>query len=263
MEWPEGLYEQDRGKAKICSFIDTDCRHGVKSPRRMFSGYKAHIALDESEIVTSVDLLQGNQNEGSQLRCLIEKEEAKGIKAEAVVADALYDSASNREDIHGRGMKAYIALRRSNKQAKGFVYDPRSDTLICPQGVRSKEVKNPQGRGKFYNFAVEICKGCRCKCQAFKGNRSRIYISDDYRLKLEDDDEFYSEAMELRKRVERKFGEAKKWHGLRRARYRGKWRVAIQCLMTFLVLNVKRMVKLLKDDQKPHPLQSKPALVTS
>ena len=77
MEWLEGLYEQGRGKAKICSFIDTDCRHGVKSPRRMFSGYKAHIALDESEIVTSVDLLQGNQNEGSQLQCLIEKEETE------------------------------------------------------------------------------------------------------------------------------------------------------------------------------------------
>ena len=182
---------------------------------------------------------------------------------EAVVADALYDSASNREDIHRRWMKAYIPFRRKNRQAKGFVYDHQSDTLICPQGVRSKEVKNPQGRGKFYNFPVEICKGCTSRCQAFKGDRSRIYISDDYRLKLEDDDEFYSEAMELRKRVERKFGEAKKWHGLRRARYRGKWRVAIQGLMTFLVLNVKRMVKLLKDDQKPHPLQSKPALVTS
>jgi len=69
--------------------------------------------------------------------------------------------------------------------------------------------------------------------------------------------------MELGKGVERKFGEAKKWHGLRRARYRGKWRVAIQCLMTFLGLNVKRMVKLLKDDQKPRPLQSEPALATS
>jgi IS5 family transposase len=47
-----------------------------------------------------------------------------------------------------------------------------------------------------------------------------------------------------RKRIERKFGEAKQWHGLRRARYWGKAKVAIQTFMTFLVLNAKRIVKL-------------------
>ena len=103
----------------------------------MFSGYKAHIAMDESEIVTSFDLLQGNENEGSQLCQLLEREEEKRIRAEAVVADALYDSASNRQDIRRKGMKAYIALRRRNKQAIGFVYNPGSDSLICPRKVRS------------------------------------------------------------------------------------------------------------------------------
>jgi len=45
--------------------------------------------------------------------------------------------------------------------------------------------------------------------------------------------------------IEGKFGEAKKWHNLHRARYRRKSRVAIQVFMTFMVLNVKRMMKLL------------------
>lgn len=49
-----------------------------------------------------------------------------------------------------------------------------------------------------------------------------------------------------RKRIERKFGEAKQWHRLDRARYWGKAKVAIQALMTFLVINAKRMVKLLR-----------------
>ena len=34
---------------------------------------------------------------------------------------------------------------------------------------------------------------------------------------------------------------------LDRARYRGRWKVAIQALMTFLVINCKRIVKLLKE----------------
>jgi IS5 family transposase len=45
--------------------------------------------------------------------------------------------------------------------------------------------------------------------------------------------------------VESKFGEGKKWHNLHRARYRERWHVAIQVFMTFMVLNIKRMVKLL------------------
>ena len=63
-------------------------------------------------------------------------------------------------------------------------------------------------------------------------------------------------ALEKRKRIEAKFGEAKKWHWLHRARYRGRWRVAIQVLMTFLVMNAKRMVKLLFDKLSP-PRSSK------
>ena len=36
-----------------------------------------------------------------------------------------------------------------------------------------------------------------------------------------------------------------RYHGGRRCRYRGQWRVNIQYLLTGLVVNVKRMVKLL------------------
>ena len=49
-------------------------------------------------------------------------------------------------------------------------------------------------------------------------------------------------ALRLRKGIERVFGDAKVWHRLERARYRGKERVAVQALLTFLVINVKKMV---------------------
>lgn len=52
-----------------------------------------------------------------------------------------------------------------------------------------------------------------------------------------------------RRRIEAKFGEAKKHHQIARARYRGRWRVAIQVFMTFMVMNLKRMVKLPKIKQ--------------
>lgn len=73
----------------------------------------------------------------------------------------------------------------------------------------------------------------------------RVFVSEDYQLKLLDENPERKEALKIRPIVERRFGGGKKWLGLGRARYRGKWRVAIQVLMTFLVMNVKRMVKLL------------------
>lgn len=76
-------------------------------------------------------------------------------------------------------------------------------------------------------------------------------MSEDYQLKLLDENPERKEALKKRPLIERRFGGGKKWLGLGRARDCGKWRVAIQVLMTFLVMNVKRMVKLLQiKDQK-------------
>ena len=74
----------------------------------------------------------------------------------------------------------------------------------------------------------------------------RVFVSEDYQLKLLDENPERKEALKKRPMIERRFGGGKKWHGLGRARYRRKWRVAIQAIMTFLVMNVKRMVKLLE-----------------
>jgi IS5 family transposase len=55
----------------------------------------------------------------------------------------------------------------------------------------------------------------------------------------------YQRGLKERYKIERKFGEAKQQHGLRRCRYLGLIRYAIQSFLTALALNVKRMVLLL------------------
>jgi IS5 family transposase len=57
--------------------------------------------------------------------------------------------------------------------------------------------------------------------------------------------EGYQAGLDERYKVERKFGEAKLGHGLRRCRYVGMVKYAIQVILTAMVLNLKRMVKLL------------------
>jgi IS5 family transposase len=55
----------------------------------------------------------------------------------------------------------------------------------------------------------------------------------------------YELGLKERYKIERKFGEAKQQHGLRRCRYLGLVRFAIQSFLTAIALNVKRMVLLL------------------
>ncbi|PIU01917.1 hypothetical protein COT68_00670 [bacterium (Candidatus Torokbacteria) CG09_land_8_20_14_0_10_42_11] len=55
----------------------------------------------------------------------------------------------------------------------------------------------------------------------------------------------YLRLKRLRYKVEQKFAEAKKKHGLKKARFRGRWKVHLQCLITYLVMNLKRIVNIL------------------
>lgn len=239
-------------EARPLSFADPDARGGYKSATKKFVGYKAHASLDdESQIVTSVDTVPGNTNEGDNedVRELIQQDEDKGITQKALVADALYDSALNRKTIHSKDMAAYMPSRNPGKSKflDSFIYDKDSDSLICPEGY-SPISKTRQEQGYLYIFSTTSCKHCNNNygCPKINNKRVRLFISDDYLEKLIDNTPQRIQAFNQRKAIERKFGEAKKWHNLTRARYRGRWRVAIQVLMTFLVINVKRIIKLLR-----------------
>lgn len=55
---------------------------------------------------------------------------------------------------------------------------------------------------------------------------------------------YYLDKM-VRPIIEHKFAEGKKYHGLGKARYRGKWRVHIQSLIIYLTMNLKKIVNYL------------------
>ena len=55
----------------------------------------------------------------------------------------------------------------------------------------------------------------------------------------------YQAGLAERYKVERKFGEAKRWHGFGRCRYLDLLRYGLQARLTALALNLKRIVTLL------------------
>jgi IS5 family transposase len=82
---------------------------------------------------------------------------------------------------------------------------------------------------------------------AIRLKRSRIQKKDGHKegwLKLMES-RAYQEGLKQRYQIERKFGEARKWHGFMRCRYLGHIKHGIQSYLTFMALNLKRLVKLL------------------
>lgn len=262
LELLESLVDEGEGRgAKLRSFADTDARGGYKSAKKPFIGYKAHISYDDgSDIVTSCEVLTGEKNEGKHLKDLLEDDANKGISHEAVVGDGLYDTAENRKLIHKEGMRAFIPSSRKKKHLNEFTYVVEADRVLCP-GLKMSVGKSKQGDGYLHIFSGSECRECLYseRCQPARNvDRVRVYVSDDYQLKVMDECEQRKEALGRRKLIERKFGEAKRWHGMRRARYRGKWRVTIQVFLTFIVMNVKRIVKLLEGGERRRKLVEAP-----
>jgi len=232
---------------KVVSWIDPEAKVGYKSPKKSFLGYKVHAIVDEeSGLVTTIDTLPGNENEGAKLKEMVEEELSKGLKMEEMAADKLYDSGENRRYLRERDIAPYIPFRVNSPQIEDFFFDGQG--LRCPAGKYTQRYI-PQGAGELYYFSVSDCSGCDLKgrCVSPSEVRKKVYLSTSRREKL-----LYGQVKEERKDryrrrsvIERKFGEAKKWHGLGRARFRGFHNVAIQSLLTFLVMNLKRVAKLI------------------
>jgi IS5 family transposase len=245
------------GRRTVVSLVDPDARLGHKAQRWVFAGYKAHLSEDSSsELVTSVDVVPGNVHEAdrSHVERLLERDRRQGIHHRGMAADALYDDGENYALAKRHKMTAYIRGRTKKRRAADFYYDYANDQLICGQGERTIG-KSRQKKGELYYFETNVCRRCEQEvCHRDAKGRVRVYLSAGEKMRRMIPKEAMRQAMEERKKVERKFGQAKRHHRLSRARYRGRWRVAIQVLMTFFVINAKRMVKLLAERPKPPSL---------
>ncbi len=237
---------------RIASFVDTDARWGHKAPEKAFLGYKLHTVHDESRIVTSVETMSGNENEATRLIGLLKEDKRKGIEGTGMTADKLYDSVDNRRGARKLRLIPYILSRTKGRKIDRFNYDVKTGILSCEAG-KEPIGKIEQERGWLYYFSLKDCTGCshRDKCMREGEKRQRVYLSEGEQERLLTGKAVTRrEAKRIRLYVEPKYGEAKVWHGLGRARWRGRWRVAMQAFITFGVMNAKRLVRLVEKRER-------------
>jgi transposase len=259
--------DDPEAKDKLISVEDSQARTGWH--HQWFDGYLLDIAMDaDSEFITAIDVLPANADEAADARGLIEQEErAHGNEIETLSIDGVGfrgDLLEQWTDAEGLGLEVIVPPTEPAETGgfppEAFALDAAGEELTCPAGKTTRtRQRNTNDTGWKYRFRTRDCDGCplrqRCLTDAEKARRRTVIKNDHeaaYRAAREKaKTPRYQEVRRLHPRVERKLGELVRWHGARRARYWGRGKVLIQGLLTGLVVNVKRLLKLVEAAAAP------------
>jgi len=255
--------EDPKGGDKVRSLNDPDARCGFHGG--YFDGYLLDVAMDaDSELLTAVNVLPGNGDEGADAARLIRQEEqAHGNKVEALSIDgAGYRGDVLRELTDPAGLDLEVFTPPA-ETPPATVFGPerfsltvldQGPTLTCPAGqmTRTRERSRHDNGWKYY-FGKRQCVGCSLREQCLsnpQSRRGRTVTKNDYEAEYraaqaKAKTPAYAKVRRQHPAIERKLAELVRRHDLRQARYRGHRSVWYQGLLTALVVNLKRLVRLL------------------
>lgn len=248
------------GPDHVRSAVDPEARRGKHGS--YYDGYLLDISMDaQSEIITTLEVLPANGREAEDAYNLIEAEQqAHGNEVKELSTDAIgWNGRVLRKLWDGLGLEVFVPPQARPSDGpcfspEAFILDATGQELSCPGGQKSrKRYRNPTNTGWRFYFSRHQCESCSLldQCmEALPKSSGRTVIKNDYRAEYaaawtRSESERYCEVRSEHPKVERKLGEMVRHHGGRRSRYWGRWRVKVQSLLTGMVVNIKRMVKLL------------------
>jgi hypothetical protein len=231
--------------------------------------YQAHRAVDaKTEVVTATEVTPGDVNEAHRLIPLLDSHHANtGMSAQTAVADSKYGTIDNLLACRDRGVRPHMptgkdktakrSLRAGIFPETAFIYDEQTDTYRCPADKRLKRKSLHQGRSSIdYAASRRDCAACglRPSCTRNRSGRTikRHLRQPELEAMLQVTRSSLSKR-DIRARqhlVERSFARGARY-GLKRARWRGLWRVLIQEYLTATIQNIET---LLRYGKQPAPL---------
>lgn len=251
-------------KDRVISTVDTETRHGHKTSARGFDGYKGHIALDpDSEIITDSEVTAGNVGDGAAAAGLIDDllqdtPTGAGQAGEGEQPTVYGDNAYGTGELHDLLADNDITDRFKTQTPTApqgrfpkdrFTIDLDDDTVTCPNGVTTPIRRNKAGHGEA-NFG-DACRDCplRAQCTDARNGRSIKVSRHERRLAkaraAQKKQDWRADYQATRPKVERKFGHLMRHrHGGRRARMRGKIKIAADFNLLAAAHNLARLGRL-------------------
>lgn len=268
-EGQDGLPKEKNYKEKpsnlLVSPIDPDARYGAKSDKKRFMGYKANVTESvKGGFITNIKAMPGNRRDGETTVEAVTAQQAYGLIPGKIIGDTAYSDGQYRKDLKKHGTTLVAPLRDRNLRTRAvypksmFHYDEKKETLTCPQGVTTREsYRDYQKDLTIFHFPMSRCNKCpvQSQCTNSAEGRRTVGISkvnaELREAEVYNRTEQFKEDMKLRPAIEGKLSELVRYHGLRRARYRGLKKVNLQCYFTAAAVNIKRWIKLIAGPLKP------------
>jgi len=256
--------EDPQAGDKVISVHDPDARYGMHGD--YYTGYLLDVAMDaDSSIITAVNVLPANGDEGADAATLIRQEEqAQGNDVAAVSIDGAGFRGPVLRDLTdpaGLDLQVFTPPRAIPVSP---VFGPERFTLTvledgpmltCPAGQTTRTImrRNRCDTSWKYRFSQKQCARCSLREQCLvkpQSPRARTVTKNDYEAdytaaRAKAQTQAYAEVRRQHPAIERKLAEVVRRHDARHARYRGRLRVLYQSVMTCLVVNMKRIVRLL------------------
>lgn len=232
-------------------------RQGLGNPKLQ---YKIHRSVDiRAEIITATEVTPGEVNEAHLLKSLWAMHQENTQKAaDTVVADTKYGTVDNYLACCDLGINAHIPdLKRSQQERENrrgifteeaFLYEPETDTYLCPAGHHLKRRNyNLQRDAYEYKCSGRICIGCQLVSQCTKskyGRSLKRHRRQDELNKMRSASQSAKAKKDIHTRqhlMERSFARATRY-GFKRARWRRCWRVRIQEYLTSAIQNIMTLL---------------------
>lgn len=249
----------------MVSPVDPDARYGAKSNTKRFTGYKANITETvESRFITNIKPMRGNRHDGSNMVEAVIEQKQHGLQPAKLIGDTAYGDGVNRQELLKEGTIVVAPMKEKNGRTKSiypksmFQYNETNNTLICPAGITANQTFWDKKREtKVFHFPMTECGKCSRKpeCTNAREGRRTVGISKVNKelreAEIYNRTDQFKEDMKLRQAVEGKLSELVRYHGMRRAKYRGLKKVGLQCYFAALAVNIKRWIKLEQEKLKP------------
>jgi len=246
---------------RYTSTTDSDASVVRKGQGKAKLHYQTHRGIDGAYgVITATMIGPGDENEAHRLADLIEAHHDNSQRnAEVVVADSKYGTTANFLECYDRGVLAHIpVLKQTQDQQERrrrifpeslFVYDPQTDTYTCPAGQSLRRRKHWVERQAFeYVTARGVCQQCRLRVQCTRSQSAGRTLKRHERQEILDNLRAQAQSRSAKRDIqirqhfmERSFAQGTRF-GLKRARWRGQWRVQIQDYLIAVVQNIQLLV---------------------
>lgn len=259
--------DHPKGGSKQVNQSTTDPDSGMfhKGEHKKDLAYVTQTACDRYGWVLAYSIHPGNEHDSSTFPDLYNK--LKRFDPKMLVMDAGYKTPSIAKLLLKEAiMPLFPYTRPKGKKGmlrkKEFVYDAYYDCYICPENHTLPYATTSKEGYREYKSRSYLCEKCpkleECTKSKNKTKMVARHLWENYMEACEDirHTRGMKEIYALRKEtIERIFGTAKEYHGLRFTRLIGKTAMEMKVGLTFACMNMKKLVKMMKKQGGLGPFQ--------